>query len=265
MSTSESHERAVPPAEAPVFYGKVTCGERTIFGRKVVVGVPHISRVVGFQSGQAQENPWESAKPTRIGSDCLIGDGTIIYEDTIIGDKVIVIGNCIIGSETEWREAQQTRIGDNCRIENSAVINEGSRLGNSVSMDNCKVGFDCRVGDGTRLLPGVVVADHVRIGRRCTIGGVPRMLIGDRSVIGGDCQIFGSLVHELSQPHKEFGNIVEPAPRIGKKVIIEAGATIVGGITIGDGSLVKASAVVTKDVPLNSVVVGRNQITTRLS
>lgn len=48
-----------------------------------------------------------------------------------------------------------------------------------------------------------------------------------------------------------------PAPiHIGKKVWIGSHATILSGVTIGDNAIVAAGAVVTKDVPANTVVGG---------
>lgn len=46
------------------------------------------------------------------------------------------------------------------------------------------------------------------------------------------------------------------APRIGNDVVIYTGAVIVGDITIGDGAIIGANAVVTKDVPPGVVVRG---------
>lgn len=42
--------------------------------------------------------------------------------------------------------------------------------------------------------------------------------------------------------------------------MIGANATIIGNITIGEESTIAAGAVVTKDIPSNSVVIGNNRI-----
>ncbi|MDE7192107.1 MAG: sugar O-acetyltransferase, partial [Clostridia bacterium] len=48
-----------------------------------------------------------------------------------------------------------------------------------------------------------------------------------------------------------------PAPvKIGNNVWIGAHATILSGVTIGDNAIIAAGAVVTKDVPQNTVVAG---------
>ncbi len=50
------------------------------------------------------------------------------------------------------------------------------------------------------------------------------------------------------------------APVIGNDVYIGAGACVLGGVTIGDGAIVGANAVVTRDIPSRATVVGANRI-----
>ena len=53
---------------------------------------------------------------------------------------------------------------------------------------------------------------------------------------------------------------VMAGPKIGNRVYIGAGAKILGPVTIGDDAVVGANAVVTKDVPDGTTVVGANRI-----
>jgi serine O-acetyltransferase len=77
---------------------------------------------------------------------------------------------------------------------------------------------------------GVVISRQARIGERCLIR--PGVVIGGRS--GGTVG----------------------APQIGDDVEIGAGAKILGPITIGDGAMIGANAVVNKDVPAGALAVG---------
>lgn len=81
-------------------------------------------------------------------------------------------------------------------------------------------------------------------------GGVT---IGDGCQIGHNV-VFATLNHEL-EPEKR--KTTRPAPIVlGKNVWIGSNATILQGVTIGDNAVVAAGAVVTKDVPPNTVVGG---------
>jgi serine O-acetyltransferase len=100
------------------------------------------------------------------------------------------------------------------------------------------------------LVFNVDVWAHPRLGR---IGpGIllihPRnIVIGAGVEIGEHCEIF----HEVTLGR----GIVPGAPKIGNHVDIYVGARILGGVTIGDRSLIGANCVITKDVPPDSVVV----------
>ena len=79
--------------------------------------------------------------------------------------------------------------------------------------------------------------------------------------IGDDCAIAGDVLIQDTDFHPildEYGNqrpISKPII-IGNKVWICAKATILMGVTVGDGAIVAAGAVVTKDVPANALVGG---------
>lgn len=77
--------------------------------------------------------------------------------------------------------------------------------------------------------------------------------IGDGVLIGHNVTL-ATLNHD---ERPEFRQNIYPKPiKIGNKVWIGSNATILQGVTIGDGAIVGANAVVTKDVPENSIVAG---------
>lgn len=101
-----------------------------------------------------------------------------------------------------------------------------------------RVPFGCQIGPSTRMGRGTVLA----------YGGLG-VVIHDRAVIGNRCYI-GSCV-TIGGTSGKSG-----VPTIGDDVIIYSGAKIIGGVTIGDGSVVGANSVVTRDVPPRCVVAG---------
>lgn len=77
--------------------------------------------------------------------------------------------------------------------------------------------------------------------------------IGDGTLIGSHV-VIATINHE-KDPEKRGDNL--PAPvRIGKKVWIGSHATVLPGVTIGDGAIIAAGAVVTKNVPAYTVAAG---------
>ena len=77
--------------------------------------------------------------------------------------------------------------------------------------------------------------------------------IGDDVLIGQQV-VIATLNHDL-HPDRRASMLPKPV-KIGNKVWIGAHATILAGVNIGDGAVVAAGAVVTKDVPKNTVVAG---------
>ncbi len=102
-------------------------------------------------------------------------------------------------------------------------------------------GQNIKVGKGVFINSGCCFQDQ---------GGIE---IGDDALIGQQV-VIATLNHDLD-PEKRANMF--PAPvKIGKRVWIGAHATVCPGVTVGDNSVVAAGAVVTKDVPENSVVAG---------
>ena len=89
-----------------------------------------------------------------------------------------------------------------------------------------------------------------RIGGGCVIAHGLGTVIGGYSVIGEDCTI----LQGVTLGEARFEEITDP--RIGDRVILGAGATLLGEITVGDDATVAAGAVVLEDVPAGAVVAG---------
>jgi acetyltransferase-like isoleucine patch superfamily enzyme len=102
--------------------------------------------------------------------------------------------------------------------------------------------------------PDIRVGHKVFINQCCTLYDMGGVDIGDLVMIGPNVSII-TTGHPLNPSERRA--YVEAKPIvIEKNVWIAAGATIVGGVTVGENSVVGAGAVVTKDVPPNSFVAG---------
>ena len=99
-------------------------------------------------------------------------------------------------------------------------------------------------------LCGVDILPQARIGAGCVLSHGLGTVIGGTSVIGEDCTILQGVTLGEAR-FEETAN-----PRVGDRVILGAGATLLGDITIGDDVMVAAGAVVLEDVPAGTVVGG---------
>ena len=117
---------------------------------------------------------------------------------------------------------------------------------------NRRAFFLARLGSqATRLLTGVEIHPGAVIGRRCFIDHGMGIVIGETVVIGNDVMIYHdvTLGGQSRLPGRRH-------PTLEDGVVVGAGAKVLGNITIGAGSAIGANAVVTKDAPAHSVLVG---------
>ena len=102
-----------------------------------------------------------------------------------------------------------------------------------------------------KFITGVEIHPGGKIGKGLFIDHGMGVVIGETSVLGDNVTLFQGVT--LGGTGKQRG---KRHPNIGNNVVIGTGAKILGNITIGDNSYVGANAVVIKDVPANSTVVG---------
>lgn len=99
----------------------------------------------------------------------------------------------------------------------------------------------------------ISIGKHVFINSGCRFQDQGGITIGDGALIGHNV-VLATLNHDLA-PEKR--STIHPAPIvIGRNVWIGASATIVPGVTVGDNAVIAAGAVVTKDVPANTIAGG---------
>lgn len=150
--------------------------------------------------------------------------------------------------------------------------------GFSLASDSCVIGSEF-----------ITIGDCVEVGKRSVISAwhrekgtpIPSLVIEAGVIIGDDCHITASnkviikeqalLGKKVTITDNSHGNIdydsmqINPSLRplvskgavvIGSRVWIGDKATVLPGVTIGEGSIIGANAVVTKDIPAYSVAVG---------
>ena len=103
----------------------------------------------------------------------------------------------------------------------------------------------------TRFLTGIEIHPGATIGRRFFIDHGMGVVIGETAEIGDDVMIY----HGVTLGGRSLAK-VKRHPTIGDRVVIGAGAKVLGPITIGADSAIGANAVVVKDAPEGSIVTG---------
>ena len=107
------------------------------------------------------------------------------------------------------------------------------------------------VSQHSRFLTGIEIHPGAKIGNGVFIDHGAGVVIGETCEIADNVTIYQGVT--LGGTGKDTG---KRHPTICQNVIIGTGAIILGSITIGEGSKIGAGAVVLRDVPPNSTVVG---------
>ena len=98
---------------------------------------------------------------------------------------------------------------------------------------------------------GIEIHPGARIGRRFFIDHGTGVVIGETTEIGDDVTIYQGVT--LGGTGKDVG---KRHPTIGNRVMIGAGAKVLGPFKVGDGSQIAAGAVVLEEIPPNCTAVG---------
>ncbi len=107
------------------------------------------------------------------------------------------------------------------------------------------------LSQATRDLTGIEIHPGATIGPGLFIDHGMGVVIGETAEVGEQVTLYHGVTLGGTSLNKGKRH-----PTIGDRVVIGAGAKILGAITVGDDSRIGANAVVVKSVPANSVVVG---------
>jgi serine O-acetyltransferase len=97
---------------------------------------------------------------------------------------------------------------------------------------------------------GVSLPVHAQIGPGFYIGHFGNIIIHPDTVMGDGCSISQGVTIGV------LGGERPGVPRFGNNVYIGAGAKVLGPVTVGDGAVIGANAVVLEDVPPGATAVG---------
>ncbi|HEY7752053.1 MAG TPA: acyltransferase [Ignavibacteriaceae bacterium] len=119
-------------------------------------------------------------------------------------------------------------------------IDDSTKIGTFVEIQkNASIGKNCKISSHTFICEGVHISDNVFIGHNVTFinDKLPRATTADGGM-------------QTEADWKVVETFVKKGASVGSS------ATILCGLTIGENAIVGAGAVVTKDVPANTIVAG---------
>jgi UDP-2-acetamido-3-amino-2,3-dideoxy-glucuronate N-acetyltransferase len=137
------------------------------------------------------------------------------------------------------------------------------KLGQGVKIFGFTNLYGCEIGDETKIGTFVEVQKGARVGRRCKISShtfiCEGVTIEDEVFIGHGVMFTNDLFPRATNSDGSLQTDADWScvpTLVKRRAAIGSGATLLCGITIGEGAMVGAGSVVTKDVPDGATVVG---------
>jgi UDP-2-acetamido-3-amino-2,3-dideoxy-glucuronate N-acetyltransferase len=140
-----------------------------------------------------------------------------------------------------------------CYIDRTAVVGARTKVWwYARVLQQVILGDDVSIGGGTEVGRGSRIGNKSRIGANCFLP--PNTKIGERVFIGPNVTMCDDKFPKVPGPLDPPYNAQPPV--IGNDAVIGASVTILPGVIIGERAFVGAGAVVTKDVPADTRVIG---------
>jgi acetyltransferase-like isoleucine patch superfamily enzyme len=208
------------------------------------------------------------AHAAEVGRNCFLGRGVSIYPGVVLGSDCIVLDGAVLG-RIPISNGSTTRpvasafgtlsIGAGSIVGANAVLYTSSTFGRGTLVgDLASVREGCRIGDGVVLGRGVMVLYDCEVGAFSRIQDqahlVGNMVIEEHVFVG--MGVMTTNDNDVYLTRFGLGGKEQRGPSIRRLAAIGAGATILPGLEIGEGALVGAGAVVTRDVPAWTIVAG---------
>lgn len=152
--------------------------------------------------------------------------------------------------------SQRSRAQHLCQVFNATPPNE------SAARQRLLTELFADLGEGTAIQPPFFCdyGTNITLGKRvffnvnCVILDVCKVRIGDYSLFGPAVQIY-TATHPMNAGERRLKESGKPLV-IGSDVWVGGGAILLPGISIGDGAVVGAGSVVTRDVPAGVLAAG---------
>ncbi len=186
----------------------------------------------------------------------LIGKNCTIMENVMLGYPSGKILSDIqsSGLKIERYPFVGTEIGDNAMVRSNSTfycdvtIGDGLKTGHNVMVREMT-----SVGDNVLIGTNTVIDGHVSIGSNVSIQSnvyIPTNTVVEDNVFLGPCSVLANDKYPIRVQYDLKGPVLRKGASVG------ANATILPGVEVGEGAMVGAGALVTRDVPSWKLAIG---------
>ena len=215
-----------------------------------------VVKVIKYESGNMTEDNNYIHYSVKIYGQTEIGNNPTIMENVILGYPMHNTIQEMIKNKKEIEETEFTgcSIGEDSFIRAGTTIFANVKTGKRFKTGhNAMIRENTTIGDNVLVGTNVIIDGNVSIGNNVSIQGnayIPTHVTIEDNVFIGPCAVLANDKYPIRGEYEPEG------PVLRKGVSIGANATVVPGVEIGEGAMVAAGAVVTKDVPAWKLAIG---------
>ncbi|MEU5240953.1 hypothetical protein ACH4UR_24785 [Streptomyces lydicus] len=207
------------------------------------------------------------ARRVRLGEGVRIGEGTVIVADDLaLGDGAVIGPGCDLRSaRLEVGAGGQVGAGSRWLVADEAVLGVGAVVdaGADVVCRQWAVGGGSYLGQRLRIGAGASMEENsvVRVGRRCqiapdvTVNPTEPVVIGDEVGISAEVAIFTHGYH-AGHPVRDGHGAAFAGVEVGDGAWLGFRAVLLPGVSVGAGTVVAATATVTRSLPAGVLAAG---------
>ena len=186
----------------------------------------------------------------------------VIYENVRIGKNAEIEDFVVLGKPPWGKRSGELELvlGDSAVLRTHTIIYAGNTIGDYFQTgDSARIREYNQIGDSVVIGAGSIVETHcilknnVRIHSNCYI---PEYTHVEEDAWIGPAVTMVNTAHPPCPASDERGFPCLSSPLIKRRAKIGAGCVLLPGITIGEGALIGAGSVVSRDIPPNSVAYG---------
>ena len=181
-------------------------------------------------------------------------------------EQALIDGATLIDPESVWF-AYDTKLGRDVTIEPHVIFGPGVEIASGATIhafshiEGAMIGPKASIGPFARLRPGSRLAENTKVGnfvelKKAEIGAGAKVnhlsYVGDASV-GPKANIGAGTITCNYDGFRKYGTV------IGAGAFIGSNTALVAPVTVGDGAIVGAGSVITRDVEADSLAIERNE------
>lgn len=240
--------------------------DETTLGLSVPSGIKGIDPSAEVGSGCQFGRHVVISAGVRIGAGCTFGHNVVIHAAAVLGEGVVVGDNAVLGRQPRPSPASTVKVreplqglvvGEQCTIGTGTVVYAGTTIGRQTMIadqafvrEKCTIGEYVIVGRGVTVENDTVIGNHVKIQTGAYITAY--MTVEDHVFIAP--AVCTTNDNFMGRTQERFRFRKGPTIRYGARV--GANSTLLPGVEIGREAFVAAGALVTRDVPPTTLVMG---------